>query len=158
MGNTFEKIGSAKTFEGGVYYEEGVYPVVRVDALKLITRHNGHEMFIVESTVLQSQNPKCPPGSSRSVAYNLTKHPDSAYGNARKVIAQVSGLPVENVDPEGAQLACSTDNPFGGTLCSVEAYTTKTRAGGDFTNVRFARLPDEVQERRAEFEAALIKK
>ncbi len=147
MSDIFDMIGDADVFGGGVYFEPGVYPKLWIEALKMIkTSTDGHDMFVAEIHILESNVPERPKGSEVSWVANLTKH-KSAAGNVKQFLCDIAGLEsVDDIDAAGARLAVSSDNPFNGTVVMASATNVKTRAGGDFTQVKFTRLDDDAQE------------
>lgn len=148
MADIHDLIGSAQTSEGGVYPEPGVYPMLFIDACKVIDSRKGDKLFCAEFDILESKVPERPSGSRMSWIANLTKH-DAAPGNVRKFLAAACGLEVEQVDPAGSRAAVSPQNPLHGRLVRLDANMTKTRAGGDFTLCNFSALPENLQAQSA---------
>jgi hypothetical protein len=144
MSDIHEMIGNAKATEGGVYPVAGVYPVLYLDACKMVESRKGDKLFCAEFDIVESNVEERPAGSRMSWMANLTKH-DAAPGNVRAFLAAAVGIPVENVDAEGSRQAVGPANPLHGRLMRLDASDTKTRAGGDFTLCRFSALPDELQ-------------
>lgn len=146
MSDVHDMIGSAKVTEGGVYPLAGVYPILYLDAVKMVDSRKGDRLFCAEFDIIRSEVDERPAGSRMSWMANLTKH-DAAPGNARAFLAAAAGIDPENVDAEGSRAAVSPQNPLHGRLVRLDASQTKTRAGGDFTLCRFSALPDELQAR-----------
>lgn len=146
MTDVHSLIGSAEVFGGGTYFQPGLYPVVFVDAIKMIKNRDNHDVMVVECKIIQSEVPEQPRGTEASALANLTKHGKSAASNARKWLAQIAGVEPDAVDADGSKAATSSDNPFHGTLVTVRGRNIKTREkGNDFTVIDFQRLPDEMQ-------------
>ena len=136
----FDRIGKAEVSRQGVYPLPGVYPVLYVDAVKLIKSRNGEDLFIAEFFILESSTPERPAGSRMTWMTNL-RH-DAAPGNARAFIAGAMGCAVEEVTSEAASLSCSATNPCHGRLVRLEAsLNTK----GTFTLCNWISLPEENQ-------------
>jgi hypothetical protein len=144
MSDVHDMIGSARTTEGGVYPVAGVYPILYVNACKMVDSRKGDKLFCAELDIIESNVPDRPKGSRMSWMANLTKH-DAAPGNARAFLAAAAGIEVENVDAEGSRAAVGMHNPLCGRLVRLDASDTKTRAGGHFTLCRFSTLPDALQ-------------
>lgn len=145
MSDIHDMIGSANVTEGGVYPIAGVYPILYLDACKMVESRKGDKLFCAEFDIIESNVEERPSGSRMSWMANLTKH-DAAPGNARAFLAAAAGIKPENVDAEGSRAAVSSHNPLHGRLVRLDASNTKTRAGGDFTLCRFSALPEELQD------------
>lgn len=139
----FAKIEASDGKQGGVYPLAGVYPLLYVDALKMIRSRKGEDMFVCEVEILRSEVADRPFGTRMSWIGNF-RH-DATAGNVKTLIAAVMNCPQAEVDSAGAQYACSDKNPCHGRLVRLEAVGTKTKAGGDFTLCNWRALPDEIQ-------------
>lgn len=149
MTDVHAAIGSAEVFESGVYLEPGNYPILWIEALKMVRNNDGHDVFIAEFHIIDSEVDARPKGTEVGWGANLTKH-KSAPGNVRGFLANVTGIEITDVDADGSRAATSSDNPLRGTLVRCGASNTKTRSGGDFTVCKFERLSDEIQAKAEE--------
>lgn len=130
----FSGIKDAKVSRGGVYLEPGVY-TARVEACKSGVTRKGAGFFVVEMTVLESNNPKFTKGSSVSWMVVLDKEP--SLGNIKHFAAIATNTPEDEIDEAGIELIVSAENPLRGTILEISATNIKTKAGGDFTKVVF---------------------
>lgn len=148
----FEKVAGAKANRGGVYPVAGVYPIVQVNACKLITGRSGDRFFCAELDILESNVKERPAGSTMSWLPNF-RH-ESAPANVKTFLAVVNGIPETEVDPEGVAFAVSEKNPCHGRLVRLEASTIITKNKGlEFTLCKWVPLPPEVQAKAAELRA-----
>jgi hypothetical protein len=145
-----DQVGTAQVYEKSPFIVPGTCPVVWVEALKMVNGQNG-ETFIAELHVVQG-NEGNPDGTE--CAWFAPSRFKSSPAAVRKNLAGIAGCEPEAVDAEGAKAAVSAANPFRGTLVKMKAWTTKTKAGNDFTLVEFERLPDEMQAKAAELHSA----
>ena len=153
------QIAGAKTFESGSYFEDGAYPDLILDTIKMINGHNGvalvAEFRVQTATATEPGVQPNAPGSTASVAYNVTKHKDAALSNIKKLALALSGLTVEELDQEqeyenvkaesegrapvvllkewikratNENENAGTVQPLRGTLISGETYRQATRA------------------------------
>lgn len=139
----FSRIGGSDVRKGGTYPVPGVYPILLVDVVKLITSRKGEDIFIAEFEILESNVDERPTGTRMSWAANL-KH-DPSPGNIKAFLAAAGDVDPEEVNSEAAQLACSEDNPLHGRLVRLEATITTTKSGNAFTLCDFRPLPEKVQ-------------
>lgn len=100
------QIADAQTFEGGNYFEDGNYASLTVLALKLQRGYQGTS-FIAEFRVDASAPNEegvtpAPAGSDRSCAFNMTKQPDTAYGNIKKLALALTGYTPQQLEAEQA--------------------------------------------------------
>lgn len=128
----FNGISSAKFNEGGIYFLKGNY-LIRVDKVKVGTTRMGIEFFVVECTILESDNPERKPKSS--VSWLCMSDKDLYLANINHFCSIACDIPSEEVDEAGVELVVSEENPLAGTILRVQATDIKTRAGKDFTKV-----------------------
>lgn len=153
MADLHDLIGNAQVTDGGIYPEPGVYPVLFLDACKMVESRKGDKLFCAEFEILESNVDERPAGSRMSWMANLSKH-DAAPGNVRAFLAAAAGITPDGVDAEGSRAAVSSANPLHGRVLRLEASNTKTRAGGDFTLCRFSALDDGMQAKAKELREA----
>ena len=146
----FDGIGNASMSAGGVYFLVGLY---RVEIERVLTKRSrkGADLFIVETTILESNNSDRPEGISCSWIVNRSN--DAALGNIKKFLAATQGLDPADPDNEDqineevtadvVEFAVSDENPLEGIVLDLEATNIKTRAGGDFTLHTWSPVEDE---------------
>lgn len=149
----FDAIGDSDEGYDSVYVLAGVYPVVEVEAVKIVSSRKGDDIFIAELRILQSLVDERPEGTQMSWAANF-RH-DATAGNVKSFLAATMNVPAAEVDADGARFACSEENPCQGRLLRIEAANIVTKAGNDFTRCSFRALPDEIQEQRGAFREAV---
>lgn len=117
------------------YVEPGMYKV-RVEACKNVDGHRGN-FFIVEMEVLESSNPERMPGSIMSWSVKLDKaYLATALGDV-KAFVQAATMDA-SVSEDDILEACSPENPLKGSILRINAFNTKTKAGKDYTKLRWS--------------------
>lgn len=144
----FSRIAEADVTERSVYFEEGVYPVLYLDVMKMVNSRKGDTFFVAEFDILES-NVSSRPSGSRAVWMANFRH-DATPGNVKDFIAKLNGVEPEEITAESVKLACSEKNPCSGRLIRLEAVQTDTKSGGKFTRHNWRTLPEEVQEQAKE--------
>lgn len=138
MSNVFEAIANAEVSFGGFYLEPGVY-TVEVQRAFLKQGRNKDEFFIVEMTVIESNNPERPPGCSPSWVVKMSQ--DAAAGNVKAFMLAVSGVHPNDKEAVAESGFCadtvkeytSEDNPLHGARVNVEVQIVKTKRDTDFS-------------------------
>lgn len=144
----FANIKNQRGTQGGVYFTPGLY-VAKINRVKLGETRKKEDFFVVECEIVESDSDERKPGSTVSWMV-MFKH-DAALGNIADFIrAGLWAYAVQNeqepaaedfndieIDEESADEVTSEDNPFAGLLMKVEATNIKTRAGKDFTVVKW---------------------
>lgn len=148
----YDQVAESKPTEGGVYPKPGIYPLVFVDAVKMIRTRKKEDMFVAELCILNSECEIRPAGSRMSWCANF-KH-DAAAGNVKAFLAAAMNIPVDNVDADGMRFACSEKNPLHSRLLRLEASDITTEAGKPFTLCKWHVISDEHQARAMEYFAA----
>jgi len=141
--NPFERTAAADPNQSSVYPVPGIYPVLMIDALKMIESRNNEDLFIAELEILDSQVEDRPAGTRMSWIVNF-KH-DSAPGNVKAFFCNAFGIPEEEVTAESMQYCCSAKNPARGRLVRLEATNVKTKRNTDFTKCKWLFVPDNMQ-------------
>lgn len=126
----FSGVKDASWNPGGVYFEPGIF-LVRVDAVKCIESRKKEEMTIVETTILESDNPKLKRGSS--CAWINMASWDTYLGNLKHFASIAGETEMDDVDEAGLELMVSEENPYGGIILCVKAMNVKKKNGEDFT-------------------------
>lgn len=142
----FAYIKGQRSTQGGVYFEPGIYKA-QINRVKLGKTRKEEDFFVVETELIESNNPDRPEGSTCSWMV-MFKH-DAALGNIADFCrAGLFAYAVQNdadpgvpsyekveVDDASAEQICGEENPLAGVILTVEAVNVKTKAGRDFTRV-----------------------
>lgn len=140
--NVFDAIASAEGLSyNNQWIKPGVYPLLYVDVLKLITTRQGDTMFIAEFDVLVSDSEAFPKGTRMCWSANFRHEPSPK--NVKIFLATLMNKKPEEVTAEGAKFAVSEKNPCHGRLIRAEAYNNDK----DFTLVNWRPIPDNIQAR-----------
>jgi hypothetical protein len=147
-GDVFSRIAGAKQQEGGVYVVAGVYPILRVDALKVIKTRKGDDMFIAEFEILQSQVEDRPAGTKMSVTHNF-RH-DVTPNLVKTFFAKMMGVMDDEINEEGLRYAVSEKQPCNGRLVRLEAFK---KEGKDYLVHTWTEIPQSTQDKADELRA-----
>jgi hypothetical protein len=132
----FGKIGEAQYSDGGVYLLPGVYRLEIKSCVYKRTR-KGQDAFIVEFKIMESTNQERLPGSTCSWMVTMDKEP--ALGNIKQFIAETVEQDMAAINEQIAEAVVSAQNPLGGRFVRASAVNIKTKAGRDFTKVKYLR-------------------
>lgn len=139
MGRAFGGIGGAKIGQGGVYFLPGKYRV-ELAKVALINSRKREDMFVVETTIQESDVPERKPGTKCSYICNMKN--DSALGNIKAFLAACAGADPDNekeveaaftdkngqdITEETAEMAVSDENPLAGTVLDLVCVNKQTR-------------------------------
>lgn len=126
---------NAEPSSGNKYVKQGTYKV-RIKACKEVsrTRKSPFPAFFAELSVLESDNPEYPPGSS--MTYWVSVKPDTpSLGNIKRFIATCFAEPVSEIKKPIAAAVVSPANPLGGTILGLIAVDRdKEKSEGKFTD------------------------
>src|SRR5437660_12484512 len=106
---SFSGIERAQISAGGIYFLAGTYRV-RIREVKSIKSRKNDDLFIVETDIVESNNPERKVGTSCSWVCNL-KH-DAALGNIKAFVVAAAQCPEEQVTEGEIELIVSNDNPL----------------------------------------------
>lgn len=161
-----DRVAESDPTKGGVYFKDGVYPLLYIEKVHLKQSRKGKDLYIVELKILSSNVEDRPEGSEVSQVYNLSDH-DAAPGNVKAFIGAAMGDEAfANADIEKMTLeerkefiaaieeTTSASNPLHGRLVRAEARTIETKAKTPFTLVTFGIIPEEVQAKAQELHNA----
>jgi hypothetical protein len=153
MTGWFDNIGEAKVSKTGQYFKPGKYRV-RILAVKEVTGQLGGTYTVIETKVLESNNPEIPVGSEKSQVIEMGAKKVMALPNVKAFIAAASGVDgtLENVNdlvedywfklnPMGVRLPFSKiveelvikHNALEGVEINLECVEITTREGNPFT-------------------------
>lgn len=133
----FKGVEGAKFNEGGVWFMDGTY-LVKVDVVKTGETRKNVGFFVVEHTILWSDNSQRKKGTS--VSWMATQDKDAFLGNVKHFCSVASDTPMDEVTEEGIEMIVSEENPMSGVVLFVTATTVKTREGNDFTKVIYRHI------------------
>lgn len=152
MSNRWEGLSEAKGFKTGNYMKPGKYRV-KINAVKWV-RGQLKEWFVVEMTILQSNNPEIPIHSERSWTVSMESSNVMRWPNIKMFIAAASGVDgtLDNstqliektwTDLDGSGVSWSLDkimdelvvgqNALGGMEMDLECVEVTTKSGDPFT-------------------------
>lgn len=129
--NPFKGIKNAPPSFGGDYVKPGKH-LLEVKEHKLIkSQQKNTDMFVAVFTVLESNNPAHPAGSTCSWIVNF-QHA-SALSNLKSYVMSVYNCLEADVDEDLTASLTDASQPGRGVVVQCEANHVKTRKGGDFT-------------------------
>ena len=130
---------SAEGTSNRAYFEEGKY-IVEIDSVFLYEKRlGGGNLFIVETTVKESDNPNIKPGGQRNWVQSLTI--PTALPRIKAFIGAANGYCPrkqhkelnQNITSDVCNEAVGDGNPLSGTVMSLECIKKTTLSGKDFT-------------------------
>jgi hypothetical protein len=116
------------------FFLPGDYEVV-IDSVSTAKTISGQPIFLVETTVTKSSEPKLPVGASPSWVANLDHV--SSHANVRDFLAKAYGTSDANVTADLLNLTVSPKQPLRGERMGVLAIPTTTKRGKTFTRLRW---------------------
>lgn len=148
-------INNARPSAGGVFFEEGLYPQLKITDVKVITARSGDIFYAVETEIIQSHVANRPTGMKASWLCN--KRHDNFLGDVRAFVAAALGLDIDaephrlaEVTEEVADATIATEavdpttkvlkkvpSPLAGTMIRLECTAHTTKKGGTFTRHRW---------------------
>jgi len=146
----FSNIENAKGTEGGVYFEPGNF-LAEIQRCKEFTTRKNIRTFVAEFVILESDNPNMKVGTPVSYMVSF-KDPDleELYkGNVADFMrAALSALASQKhntkiepkdvpLDEASANQICGDKNPLLGVKVIAIAFNKPTKAGDDFTRVKW---------------------
>lgn len=160
-----QNLNQHRSAGGGVYFRPGTY-TCRLLSSKVIEYGNGNDKdtaFVAEFEVLEAQpvddqSNKIGTRPSQFVKISDAKFQETSLGNIadfmRAAIACRSACEGEDevpnpadveIDDDLADAIVGNDQPLVGTVMRVIAANVKTKAGNDFTKIRYE-VPENAQE------------
>ena len=141
----FTKVSKAEPTGSGRYFLEGNHDV-EIEEIKAFESQNGEGLVVVvEAKCLGSTNKAMEIGGTYAMVLKLEKHKSAPANLAAFMVELVPLMADGEVYPEDAAereviLEAVTDEktqPARGTHMRVEAWNVKTKAGADFTKLRW---------------------
>lgn len=129
--NPFRGISKAPMSFGGNYILEGKHLLVVKECKLIESSQKNTDMFVAEFYVIESNNSKMVPESTRSWVVNF-QHP-SALSNMKSFAVAGLNCTEDDIDEDMASALVHKDQPIRGVVLKCEANQVKTRKGGDFT-------------------------
>jgi hypothetical protein len=148
----FGKVNDAESSKGGYYFKDGTYRVKLQRVFQKEKRGGKVNYLIVETEILESNNPERPVGTKPSVMYGDDK--DATPGNIKgfmgvgvAAMSCLDGLAMTPTQAEKEYLSgdagkvekfCEElveEGALAGLELMVEAVGIKTKAGDDFTKI-----------------------
>jgi hypothetical protein len=156
----FSNIDSAKGSEKSNYFLPGVY-TAEIQRCKQGRTRKGVDFFVAEFKLLESSNPERAAGSSVSYMVMLPAGDDEkmrlGLGNVADFMraglaafaAQTEGVTMEPstvpLDEETAEKVTGEENMLAGVVIKAEAFNAPTKAGTDFTRLKWFVVPGAVK-------------
>lgn len=116
------------------YFEPGHYTVAIDRVFLHEKRLGGGKLFIVETTVLESDNPHIRPGEQRNWVQSLSL--PSALPRIKTFIGLAMGLSPQEINTKVTALVCehsvSAQNPLANKKVKLTCISKTTRAGKQF--------------------------
>ena len=141
----YSRTGASSGRRGGVYPIAGIYPLLRIDTLKMIKNRIGSDLFVADLEILETKVDDRPAGSRMSWIGDYSKDPTP--DNVKSFLMAASGLPANAITADEVMNATSNENPLHGRLVRLEATMIKKRNGDPFTLCVFSAVSDELQSR-----------
>jgi hypothetical protein len=115
--------------------------IVEVLKVKMERSHQGHNVFIANLKVLQSNNPERPAGTRMDYVMPI-KDPwkETKLGNIRGFLAAAYGCEWKQVDAKKSADACRSAQPLRGVKLALEVEAGKKKDGSALTTCQFEPL------------------
>jgi len=140
----FDKVAEGKGSYSSVYPLEGIYPILRIDTLKVITTREDRVFFVADIEIIKSIVQGRPNGSC--MTWMAPFDNEAARNAIKSFIAAVVACKVEAVTGADIREACGEGNPAHGRLVRLEATTIETKKTKQpFTKCQWSSLADEIQ-------------
>lgn len=141
----WDQTGDADGSSAGNYFPpvDAEYDV-EIGAVKHKTGHEGQSV-IVELRVIGSNNPEIPVGTSKSTAWNLTKHKEMALNNVKSFVCGIYGISEGDKSPETkarvnliSKRMVEADNPLMSAKVHLTTWNKPTKKNAPFTACKWA--------------------
>lgn len=133
----FSGIENTKTYKNSPYLTPGQYELT-VRSLSLVEskKKRGQQFFVAEFDVVTTTNPEFQPGSLVSWLVNMD-HGETALSNCKAFAAAVLDCDEEEVNEEAMEKLVGPEQPAQGIRIKANGFNIKTKAGDDFTKIRW---------------------
>lgn len=132
-----EKFNSAETRSSSTYMEQGNY-FIRIDLIKSGKNSDGIDNFKLEGTVVHVFEGSHTLGQSvcdmKSRVNDIKTKANFFMPEVKGLIADLMGMPPEQVTFENLLLVAGDTQPLKGMVCRYSAWNKQTKAGNSFTN------------------------
>ncbi len=146
----WDQTGDADGSSAGNYFPpvDAEYDL-EIGAVKHKTGHEGQSV-IVEVRVIGSNYPEVPAGTSKSTAWNLTKHKEMALNNVKSFVCGIFGISEGDKSPETkarvnliSKRMVEADNPLMNAKVHLTTWNRPTKKGTPFTACKWAQYTAE---------------
>ncbi len=143
-----QQIAQVEARRQSEYFTEGQY-LVRIDDFKEGANRKGREFVVLETTVIDSDNPAQHPAGCQRTWLSM-KDIDSTPRNIRAMLCQVLRVSDAGLTWEMIENALTPDEHTGrsalaGLRALVQARNIPTKKGGTFTILNFAAAADDAK-------------
>lgn len=135
--SAFSGIEKTRVYQNAPYLAPGQYELSIV-ALKLVdsTKKRGQQFFVAEFRVVTSSNEDFKSGDLVSWMVDMD-HGDTALSNCKAFACAVLDCEEDDVVAATLDKLVSVEQPAADVRVKANAFTIKTKAGNDFTKVRW---------------------
>jgi hypothetical protein len=160
--SVWDKINEADVQEKTPYALPGLYPMLYLDSMKMITtQEDGHDLFVAEFDILESNVSDRPAGTRVVWTQNFSKFKGAANEVVR-FVAKLTNSDFADVGSNEIKMLTGPDNPGHGLLVKMQATAVNTKGGepmvtkgGDpFCKSTWYTIDDETQKKADEFRQA----
>lgn len=145
MSSAFAGIEKASTYKNAPYIMPGQYDLtIRALALVESKKKRGQQFFVAEFDVASTTNPDFKAGDLVSWLVDMD-HGETALSNCKAFAAAVLDCDEEQIDEATMLKLVGPEQPAAGIRVKANAFNIKTRAGSDFTKIRWDSIGGEVE-------------
>ena len=118
--------------------------VVEILKVKMEKSFKGHNVFIANFLILESDNPERPARSKMDYVMPITNpYPETKLGNIRGFLAAAYGCEWKEVDAKKSAAACRSDQPLRGVKVRLEVKAGSKKDGSALTTCQFETLQND---------------
>lgn len=130
MGSIFSGVEEAEVYGSGPYFEPGVFIAQITECKSGERRTDKMGYFTAEFDILDSTNPKLPPGTAVTWWVGIAVD-TPALANIKKFIAKAMACDVKEVTTAGCEMVVGPQQPLRGIVMRVRAKTIITQKKGE---------------------------
>jgi hypothetical protein len=158
QGSVFDQIANAEVRAASTPFPLPGNYLVCVDYVQMTkTKDSGHDLFVVEFEILESQVSERPAGTRIRWQQDIQKY-RGAFSAIKTFISVLSDTPSEDIDGQAVQYVCSDKNPTNGLLIGMSAVaatnqrgeTLMTKNNEPFCKCSWRNIPEEMQKQKDE--------